>query len=801
MMKKLNYLILGLAGLTLASCSNDDLLGPAKGDGNVNFKVSLPGMGTRALGDGSVSLDLQYAVYEAETDAQGNPQLGTCVIESSGNFTVQDPYNTTVSMNLAAGKSYYVAFFAQKADNYVYNFDTENAQLKVDYSKMNSTDNLADAYDCFYQIYPTGKISGTSNFNVTLYRPVAQINWGTNDLTEANQELQNTFGTTGQWIKTNLTVTVPNTMDFLTKEVSGEAEIELNAFAAPQDEAFPVGQIGEYQYVAVQYLLAPQDQTVYDLNLNINNTGNTAITQSTNDVVVSNAPVQANYRTNIYGSLLSNNVEFNVTKGPWEGMYDIMQGESQPEVENGAYQITNQAELTWIANQVNSGNFDNKPIELQNDIYMTGDWTPIGTGFANRFNGTFNGNNHTIYNLNVNVKEMGGFFGFMNGQVNNLNFKNAYVFSNHYAGVVAGYSDNETGTAKINKCSVSDSKVILTAEQVSTNTWDNGDKGGMIIGYMVTDYVENCTVTNCILQGYRDLGGIIGYANGSYVNNNKVDGLTIYLDKGHNYKTYSDESDFDANGVIGEDHSKSNTGNTSSNVTVHSNTVLAETMAIASYAGAAGENIIMVKNLPDDASTSGYGGNVSGINLYGGILYGNGYTVEVEGANGTYDCAVHTNGGTVKDLTVVDGFRSIFVNSMVTDLYIDNCDLYPQAYPININEAAKVEGLSMYVTNTKLRGWLSYNGNLKSANFTTCEFVTTGNYDYIRPYRTTYFENCTFGNGWTLNIDNLKAGETINFSNCNVGGTMITSENYQSLLTIVTTDSQNADELILFNNN
>lgn len=104
-----------------------------------------------------------------------------------------------------------------------------------------------------------------------------------------------------------------------------------------------------------------------------------------------------------------------------------------------------------------------KTFSLQNDIYMVGKWTPIGGG---------------------------------------SNFDNASVTGNHWAGVVAGYSDNETGSTYIKNCKVTNSSVKLVPGN------ENGDKGGLIIGYMAArDQVENCVVTNCTLQGYRDLGG------------------------------------------------------------------------------------------------------------------------------------------------------------------------------------------------------------------------------------------------------------------------------------------------------
>lgn len=545
-MKKFNYLILGATALALASCSQDELIAPSAGDGNTSFRISLPGMVTRSLGDGSVSLDLQYAVYEAETDASGEPALGKMVFDGTGNFTEEDPYNTTVNMNLASGKSYYVAFFANSSNNNVYTFNTTDNQLEVNYDAMTSANNLADAYDCFYQIYPTGKITGTSSFNVTLYRPVAQVNWGTNDLIPANKELQNTFGATGQWIQTNLSVTVPNTMDFLTKAVSGEKEITLKAFAAPKDEVFPVGAAGDYQYVAVQYLLAPQDQAVYDLKLNINNDGNPEITSSTNDIVVDNAPVQANYRTNIYGALLSNNVEFNVTKGPWDGMYDSPY-EKGDEIYEGLYQngkIYTIASVEGLANFIEhiapaSGQgLSGYTVILATDLDMKGiKHTPFNNAGA-----TFDGQGHTISNLSVNVtgEESAGFMSSAIGTVQNLNFEDAAIVGNFKAGVLAG----DGLCARINNVTVKNSTVTSTP-WMKGSAYDDGNNVGGIVGYLSAEpnaSITNCTVSGSTIRGYRDLGGITGTINGKpgvIVSNNTIENSTIICDLTYNYKDFA----------------------------------------------------------------------------------------------------------------------------------------------------------------------------------------------------------------------------------------------------------------------
>lgn len=145
------------------------------------------------------------------------------------------------------------------------------------------------------------------------------------------------------------------------------------------------------------------------------------------------------------------------------------------------------------------------------------------------FNGTFDGQNHTISNMAL-VNEIGnkasaGFFNGLgnNAQVKNLKFERASVTSTHYAGVVAGYCNNSTGTgsvadpkANIDNCHVNNSTVTSKAHN-ETGAYDDGDKVGGIIGFM-NFTVTNCSVTNSTLKAVRDLGGIVGIGYGAVVN-------------------------------------------------------------------------------------------------------------------------------------------------------------------------------------------------------------------------------------------------------------------------------------------
>lgn len=819
-MKKLNYLILGLAGLTLASCSqDDDLFNNSKGDGNVNFTVRMPStVGTRAMNDGLTADDLYIAVY----DASDNSLVLTDQVKFGNSL------ETNVSLNLALKKQYIISFFAQSpesATDQVYNFNADDKTLTVDYTKMNNAGNLADYYDCFIQKYETPVIGDqVIDETITLYRPISQINWATNDYGQS--AVKKAFGDNAQYLTATLTTKAYDTWDLLTNDVTGDlidVEIPTNVetgFTPPLNsetnapDVLPItGTTGTYQYVAMMYLMSPRvEPTVYDLNLNVSNNGggNTAEVIQ-HDLVVSAAPVQANFQTNIYGSLLTDNVNFNVIKEDkwYTPSFDIALGETIPaQDEQGNYLITNLAELTWVANYVNgvttttraATSPQNINCKLQNDIYMVGNWTPIGIDFAHRYGGTFDGQGNTIYNLSVNTNNMTGFFGFMNGVIKDLNFSNAKIVSNHWAGVVAGFSDNETGSAQIINCNVSNSSVVLSPEKIN-GEWDNGDKGGLILGYMVTkDQVTGCTVSNCTLEGYRDLGGIIGYANGSVITNNKVDGLKITVNKIQNYKDYTSESQFDANPIIGEFIQGTygqNSGNTSSNVTIvygeyiTSSEVLADVIADA----APGATI----NIPAGTYTFPAISNFKneGITLdceegtvfegatnfsYMGGQYGmNGATVKNATFSNPSGTAItgYLNGNFV-NCTFAGGNAARWTYASGPTKFTDckfNSEYEGYAFHVD-SKAGTSTDVTIEFENCDLEGFVAIGGSVP-ANFTGCNFTSNGIYGGGNFYSTTSFKNCQFylANEWGTVYEYIRlysSTATYTFDNCTNNGSPIT---------------------------
>ena len=169
---------------------------------------------------------------------------------------------------------------------------------------------------------------------------------------------------------------------------------------------------------------------------------------------------------------------------------------------DGSYTVTSADGLMNIAKLVNEGKSDIN-ITLDTDIDLTGkDWTPIGTGYSNKYTGTFDGGGHTIKGLTVTTNDQFvGLFGSIGyaGTVKNVMMEDVQITSNRssgFAGGVAGYSD---GT--IENCSVSGS--------VSGTVYVGG-----VVGVQIGGSITGCS-SSATVKGTVDVGGVAGQTNSS----------------------------------------------------------------------------------------------------------------------------------------------------------------------------------------------------------------------------------------------------------------------------------------------
>ncbi|MDE6576887.1 MAG: hypothetical protein K2J82_09515 [Muribaculaceae bacterium] len=309
-MRKSIYFSAALAALFATSCSSD-MVQPANGDGegNVVLKLQLPKeLATRAVfGDGTTATRLQYAVYH-----NGDK---TPIITDEATFV---DLQATVALQLVNGQKYDFVFWADSStkeqdatpESKYYVFDAASQEVTVNYDNLNGNDEGRDAF--FGQLTDV-EITGPTTLSATLKRPFAQINLGTSDF--SNTAVKAVYGENCETLTSSMEVTttgLPTTLNLLDGKVDG-ATTQSVTFAAVgrPDASFGNYPVEDYEYVSMNYILVGTDKEVLDLSYTFNN-GTTEMA----NLPLAAVPVQRNYRTNIYGAVLTSPTDLTITIAP-----------------------------------------------------------------------------------------------------------------------------------------------------------------------------------------------------------------------------------------------------------------------------------------------------------------------------------------------------------------------------------------------------------------------------------------------------------------------------------------------------
>ena len=325
-MKKLFLGLLAGVAMLFTACQDEEVKAVVDGDTTVAITAQLPtGVSTRAYADGTTATKLTYAIYET---GQTTPLI-------TGNATFDD-LKTTVNVRLVNGKTYDMLFWAQ-ADGAPYTFEPTTQKVTVNYTAPVGQDEKRDA---FFKA-ETLTVNGTIDKTIQLKRPFAQLNVGAQDFDAAK---------TAGFEATQTTVKVDNvytTLNLLNGTVEGETSVTYIAAALPTED-FPVRLTPAAKYMSMDYLLVADDKALTNVTF--------TATNGTHNVerLYTNVPVRRNYRTNIYGNILTEEANFNIEIVPGFETpdYDIVIS-SESDLRNAAAQGGNAV----LANDVTMTNF------------------------------------------------------------------------------------------------------------------------------------------------------------------------------------------------------------------------------------------------------------------------------------------------------------------------------------------------------------------------------------------------------------------------------------------------------------
>ena len=243
------------------------------------------------------------------------------------------------------------------------------------------------------------------------------------------------------------------------------------------------------------------------------------------------------------------------------------------------------------------------------------EWTPIGIETTSAFVGTFEGNNHYITGIYVNIEgNFGGIFGNSN-TIKNLTIKNSYIKGANCSGGIVGAL--RTGT--IENCH--NINAVVNVDSITA---------GGVVGQLETKAI-NCSNTGNV-SGNKQTGGVAGYAynsstisscynTGNVSGDNYTGGVAGYA---HNFSTIS--SCYNTGNVSGDNY----TGGVISGVYTSSNisncynigTVTGNGERIGGIVGNAGPSSIISSCYNTGDVTGNATENESNIGGIAGITFG-----------------------------------------------------------------------------------------------------------------------------------------------------------------------------------
>lgn len=315
-MKKLLYAAIAAIGLLLSpACSNEDEL---SNEALISFNVGVEnGMQTKTIADGSTATVLRVRVFEDGT-TEGTIKELTAFQQD---FTDFNGTKDNIEFSLLKGKNYYFLFWAeanQTTSPYKIN---NNGTITVSYDNAFCNDEKRDAfvgvYSCVAQT--------TINQSITLKRPFAQLNFLTTEKDIQAAAAGKIVADPIAGLQTQVVINkAANTLNPFTGEISGEVRnITFKHAAVPftisnstsnltadyytvtaTNGTFNVGG-EERHYLATNYFLTKEVADV-EATMTVKDAQGEGLT-------VPSIPVNKNYRTNIYGDLLTKPGQFSVS--------------------------------------------------------------------------------------------------------------------------------------------------------------------------------------------------------------------------------------------------------------------------------------------------------------------------------------------------------------------------------------------------------------------------------------------------------------------------------------------------------
>ena len=322
---------MAVAVLFTTSCAKEDISSSiANGETvEVTFTANLPELGTRAIGKGESATTLKFFVYEYQNEGVIGTYLPDVKMytadDNEGTNTISsETTHFNFSLSLIKGMKYNIVFWADKGgDNSPYSVDG-TGYVTVNYTGASANDDSRDAFFGVLKNFdPEAANAQARAREIKLYRPFAQLNAATLDLTDV-QNSGIVLSTLTSSVKVENAYT---TLNLFNGEVSHPTSATFAATAIPatNDEVLP--DKSDYSYLSMNYVLVNAKElveatfTIYGKR-NVNDSDENKVKLAENKYT--SVPLQRNYRTNILGKLITKSTDFEVEIKPaFDGTTDI----------------------------------------------------------------------------------------------------------------------------------------------------------------------------------------------------------------------------------------------------------------------------------------------------------------------------------------------------------------------------------------------------------------------------------------------------------------------------------------------
>lgn len=757
-MKQTKYIFAAALAVLALGCNKEQVTEavPDGAEVGVTFTAELPGMQTKAIGDGLTAKNLIVEVYEDETGAAGTH---IAALHQTATFTA---LKADVKFSLVKGKTYHFIFWAQ-ADNAPYTLDAAAKTVAISYAGEAND----ESRDAFYAV-KTLKVQGPATEPVQLKRPFAQVNFGTADFDDAKaggvEVTQSSFTATD----------AATSLDLFAGEGVGSTDITYTEKELPT-EALTLKDGTAYKYMAMNYFV-PTGKFVESHVSNVK--AHFVSASHTVEISSPSTPVQSNYRTNIVGNLLTDQVVFNV---------EIVPAFEQPDEDIDLQNISKLSALKALfanggtAKLVEDITIDetlavpagkevildlngheiNNTEDLWNET--TGDWSLVsvrGGSLTIKGDGILKAKENDCFAVDV---QGGGHVIIEDGE---------YISNVHAVYVLVGTAEIRGGKYSVQQKYQDPAK----ADEFVLNCYDAHHRdgtakiivtGGEFVSFNPADCWAEGAHTNFLAPGYKSVG-----INGSYFVSKDDAPVSI--------------------GVSGQDEldnivSQIPAGETAE-ITLSDGTYKLPTLSNGmTIIGETGNEVI---DCAETTTVRAKNVTISNVTVKGNGASADGSSLAASGSNSTItgctfkngrqntygsDLSISNGSGSVVTVSNCDfrksGFRGVMIWNTGDEVKIDNC-IFDNTYPFNCDDGTG----KITVTDSELKGWTSYTDELELVSFTNCKFgKSTSGYAYLVPYSKTIIKDCTFSADFLVSPSG-SATFTIEFINCKYeDGSAITS--------------------------